>query len=299
MSRRPDTITKQDIQGGERFQGLVLDFAQEAQNVPKETGYVRLPDRGWSGAIPQRRLKDAETQVLARYDDSDQDSLPDVQGFGGIKIKNAGDMHVALPAVLGFTAGRIDVAARDALHTYGSALFESAEFVLVVKRSDIEAGDIQHDPRVGEFHTHLAHSDGRTTDMMYSFQSAMGTESKDRYHNGLRVNPLILAAPDNAVSKMGGEVLHRSPMNTQDHAMRREWGTMISYVNAPTGRHWGRYLSVNRGAICRDNPLFEDCKLRAADVIAAGENVRALETPQSLIEYSGADVTYTDDASPV
>lgn len=299
MTDRPDPITRKDVEGGERFQGLVLDFAEEAQDVPRETGYLVLPDRGWIGEAPERRLKDAETQVIARYDETDQTDLPDLHGFGGMRIKRAGDLYVTLPAILGFVVGRVDVAARDALHTYGTDLFESAEFVLVVKRSDIEAGDVQHDPRVAKFHTHLGRTDGRTTDLMYSFQNRMGTESRDAYHNGLLINPTILAAPDNAVSKMGGEVEHRSPTNHSDTVMRREWGTMISYLNASTGRHWGRHMAINRGAIDRDNPEFEACKLRAVDVIAAGENIRVLDTPQSLIEHEGVEVSYTEEASPV
>ncbi len=279
-----------------RHEGFIIDLFNEAQSAV-ESGFVPYDDkllRG-RGEEAQRRAAIAETHVIGHYDTSPEMGAQNI-GASAFQIKKVGDLHIALPEYYEFALPQVDMAVRDALAVMGPEVFKDADLRLIVKRSDVE-GESAHRPIFARPHRH-GKGDGRVTDILYTFGhdtgERLGTEMHLDSHKGHPIEQLTLSAPNGAVVRSGGEILHNSTVNNGDE-VRREWGAITCYLSKPTDLKWHNGQGDNAAMMPRDHEKFEENRLRAADVLTAGKNIRVLDTPESLIEHEGASVVYTDD----
>ena len=297
MKIRSNAISTTHINGCSRDEGLVLDFNEAAQNLPEGTGadYIHAMDGRLTSVFSRdpdadsKRRKDAETRIIALCDDVPQEDLPDMT-FSSIIVKRSGDMHLALPEILDFTLSRVHAAALDALKLYGPELFEEAKMKFIVQRTDVEKGNT-HRPHVAKWHDHL--SGGEHTDMVYLFHNVLGTENRLTSHNGSSISPITIIAPDHSLSRVGGEVIHRPQLNEGDE-LRREWGALIVNIKPPIlSRANSNGGSYNNVLVTRDNSNFEPFKEKADQVLDEDTRLHILPEPETLIDYTGADIDYT------
>lgn len=297
MSSEKETFLTRHLDQLPRYQGFIIDLFNDAQSAVKSefVPYKDLLLNG-KGIEAEKRGVIAETHVVGYYDTSQEIGDRNL-GPSAFPIKKPGDLHVALPEYYEFALPQVDMTVRDALSVLGPEVFRDADLRLIVKRSDVEGQSAQR-PIFAQPHRHGS-SDGRVTDMLYTFGhdtgARLGTEMHLDRHRGRFIEQVTLGAPNGAVVRSGGEILHNSKVNDGD-VVRREWGAVMCYLNKPIDMRWYNGQGSNAAMMPRDHENFEDNKLRAADVLAAGENVRVLDTPQSLIEHAGVEVEYLDHA---
>lgn len=304
MKTRDDMITTRYFDSYPKDQGLVIDMAEIAEHLPEDAGidYIAATDWrltstfGFSSSnegpslkeLQHRRSIDAETHIIASYEDEPQDNLPDF-GASGMIVKRVGDMHLALPEIFDFALGRVNVAANDALKLYGPELFKEAEMLLIVQRTDIEPQEAHRQP-FASWHDHL--SGGQNIDMIYSFSNTLGTESRLSTHKGRRIEPVEMTTPNARLMRIGGEVAHRSQRNESEQDIRREWGALTINIKPSDNRRARNFLSTNRTMVKPDDPNFGEFKAKAAKILGDDFSVQAYEKPKTLIEENDIDVEY-------
>ncbi len=297
MKIRSDAISTRVMNECSSDKGLVLDFNDHAKNLPDGTGADYIQAKDWrltssfsrDPEVTASRSKDAETRVIALCDDVEQEDLPDMT-FSSFLVKRVGDMHLCLPEIMDFSLSRVHAAAMDALNLYGSELFEKASMKFIVQRTDVEAGDT-HRPHVARWHDHL--SNGENTDMVYLFHNVLGTENRFTSHDGKPIAPVTVIAPDNSLSRVGGEVIHRPQTNDGDE-LRREWGALIINIEpAIQTRANSNGSSYNNSSVKLEDPKFETFKEKADQILDADTRLHVLDESETLIDYVGADIEYT------
>lgn len=296
MKIRSDAISTHYFMDYPSDSGLILDFRDAASQLPEAAGekYVHATDWRLTSTFSRDpeaqklRNKDAETRIIALCDDISQEELPDFT-FSAMTVKRPGDMHLAIPDILGFTLSRVHAAAFDALKLYGPDIFEKAKMSFIVQRTDIEQGET-HRPHVSQWHNHI--SGGENTDMVYLFHNVLGTENKLSSHNGASISPVTIIAPDYSLSRVGGEIIHRPQLNDGDE-LRREWGALIVNIEpAQQTRMRNNSGSFNNVMVTRDHSNFERFKEKADQVLDEDARLHVLPAPETLIDYTDAHIEY-------
>ncbi len=270
--------------------GLILDFSGFASDQPHDRsnqfmGYFEYPlsDRFYAGKdkkeIHDRRNKVARPKLIAKFDERAIGDAPDII-CSGMTIKRAGEMHIALPEIFDFTLPNVLAVAKDIFNECGKERFESANMVMIVQRNDVSTG-VSHRSHVysGTWHDHV--SGDETSDFVYLASNVLGTEMKDDKDG-------VITTPDNSLSRIGGEWLHKSPQNTTNNIIRREWmGITVSFMPFKFTRN-SQYLCDNPAMITMDNPKFDEYKKKAEDYLDRNsKGFRVFEDPIDLIdEYS-------------
>lgn len=289
MSERPGSITSKDISDLPRGEGFVLDFSGIALSETAGHSYVPmgLTQTGQITDDPRRAAISAP-KLIARYSRPSLETMPDLSLEPGMSIKERGDMHLTLPTALQPFLEHSDICARDALELYGAERFQDLEMGLTLRRGDILL-DQAHRQDFAHWHDHTDWE--RNTDFTFGFLTGHGTE----FENGW-------IQPDFSIARFGGEEKHRSRPNLTGQVLRREWGAITVYADEPTSSRHLQNATENKArfderaqVIQPGHPLFEENKMRAAKVLAAGRNIRVLETPQTLIEHAGVEVRYTEE----
>ena len=269
--------------------GLVLDFAQAATDLPSATGAEFVEAFDWrvrsaslsDASAQERRRRDAETQIIAFCDDEPQEDLPDIT-CNALSVKKPGDLHICLPDVFDFALSRINCAAADALRLFGAERFERTSMLFIVQRTDVEP-DTCHRPHISHWHDHL--SNGQNMDMVYLFHNVLGTENRFFHHNGEAINAVELVAPDNSLSRIGGEIVHR-PQQNEGATLRREWGALILNIKPQAVRRRELPRSMNSVAIERGSTHFDAFKDAASRILDGDKRLHPLPSPQTLIDHA-------------
>jgi len=269
--------------------GLILDFSgfasdQTCDNGNQFLGYFEYPlnDRFYAGEdkkeIYERRNNIARPKLIAEFDERDFGDEPDFT-CSGMTIKRAGEMHISLPEVFDFALSNVLTVAKNVFDECGQERFESANMVMIIQRNDIKAGD-SHRSHVyaGNWHDHV--SGDETSDLVYLASNILGTDIKDGKGG-------VINTPDNSLSRIGGEWLHKSQQNTTDNIIRREWtGITVSFMPVKFTRN-SQYLCDNPALITTDNPKFGEYKEKAQEYLDNSSGFHVFEEPVDLIdEYS-------------
>ncbi len=293
---RPPKMNNNFFREHSREKGLVLDFNDAAKEMDFDGSqdYVQAMDYRLHSTFSRdaeavkARSAHAETHIIATCDDVDQENLADIT-CDAMTVKRAGDMHIALPEAYDFTLSRINAAALDALKLYGPEVFEETSMLLIVQRTDVDPGDC-HRPHISNWHDHI--SGGQNTDTVYLFHNKLGTEYRFNTHKGQKIDQVEIAAPDNTLARVGGEIIHR-PQTNQGDELRREWGALIVNIKPAVMTRASNYRSDNNALVKADNPLFDAFKQRAQEILDADTRLHVLDEPQTLIEYTQTDVSPT------
>lgn len=272
--------------------GLILDYRDAINTLPRDAGkeYVSSHDyRLKPGAFLDKgaetqRAKIAEPHIIATFDPHDTANLPDITANGMI-VKNRGSDYIALPDVFETALPKIHAAAMDVLKLYGKDRFVNAEFLVSLNRTDVEKGTSQR-PSFAGWHDHV--SNGETSDLAYLFSDYVGTEYQLTKHEGQLITNLKTEAPDSVITRMGGEISHRSQTVQQD--IRREWGALVVLLEKPRANRNLNNRSYNNALVNRDETLFEEFNDNAMRSIARNSTTRVLDTPRTLIDFKGLDV---------
>ena len=299
MKIRDDVIKTDYFNTYPADMGLVIDFAdfEDLLSVDAGADYVQVMDyrltsifSGNSADTLQaksQRAKDAEPLLVATFDSAPQEDLPDIVS-SAMTIKNPGDMHIALPEFFDFSLSRVHTAAFDALKLLGPDVFKESNMLFIVQRTDVESGET-HRPHVAQWHDHV--SGGQNTDLVYLFHNNLGTENRVTAHNGEAVKPIELIMPDNSLSRVGGEIVHR-PQENVGVDLRREWGGLTINIQPKHGGRGQNYLAENPVMIDRDHDLFEQFKSTASQILSADQTIHPLHEPETLVDHLGISVDF-------
>lgn len=296
---KPDTINTSYFLKHPKDRGLVLDFEETAKTLPNNTGnhYIAVLDQRISSStypyskrqsFEKHRAIDAETHIVALYDDGPQEELPDITN-NAMRIKKPETMHISLPDIFDFTLSRIYISALDALKLYGAETFKKTEMWFIVQRTDVAPGQC-HRPHISNWHNHI--SSGENTDLTYLFHNLLGTENRLIRHKGQKIQTLELIIPDGAISRLGGEIDHRPQQNNLNTVLRRLWGGLIIKLEQEQTSRNANNRAENTVMINRNDPMFKRFKDAAEHILKYDTRIHTLDSPQTLIEYSGTNVEY-------
>ncbi len=282
---RPNKINTQYFTNHPKEESFVIDLQDAASDLPNDTEqhYVSAQDWRLKGgaslsqdisSVRATRQADAEPKVIATFPEHDTEELPDITA-DGMTVKKSGEMHLAFPNVLETALPKIYAAAMDVLKTAGEEYFRNSEITLIVQRNDIQPNSA-HRPAFAGWHNHS--ENGENADLVYLWHDVKGTEYKTEAGE--------VTAPNAVLTRMGGEIKHRSQTNNTDEAMRREWGALVvkdgpqRLTRASNGMSYNNALFVKR-----DDPLFNQFSDAADKVLGQDDIIHVLDTPQNLAEY--------------
>lgn len=275
--------------------GLVLDYksvldahpntGNTASEYIKQSDYRLQPGAFANQKIKKERSKIAEPHIIATFDPHDTQDLPDITA-SGFTIKHKGDDFIAIPIELKTALTKVHAAANDLLQLYGKEQFKQAEITFVLQRNDIETGKAPR-PHFAGWHTHVNGSE--KTDLLYLFHDVLGTEYKLQHHNGDTIEATEISLPNNVISRMGGEIQHRSKPENPHDTLRREWGGLKVLIDKQPITAGQNNKSCNLSMVKRDSPLFEKFSLTAQNIIKETNTIQPLGQPQRVLDLHEID----------
>lgn len=282
---KPNTLNTQYFTNHPKEESFVIDLQDDVSALSQDVGADYVSAQDWrvkNGAsfspdaqdVREHRKDDAKTKVIATFPTHATDDLPDITA-GGMIIKRSGTMHLALPDVFETSLPKIHAAAQNVLQLGGAEYFKNSEMTLVVQRTDIEPQQA-HRPHFAHWHNHS--EKGENADLVFLWHDVMGTEH--------RVEGQEVVAPDNVLTRMGGEQEHRSQTNDTDEKVHREWGALVVKSEAQKPTRSSNYMSENHALyVGRDDPLFGEFSDAAQAVLEQNSSFHILDDPQDLAEF--------------
>lgn len=278
-------------------EGLILDYQNALESLPNDTGqdYIKQSDyRLQSGIfrnaeVVKQRSEIAEPKIIATFDPHDTSDLPDITS-DGFRVKNKGDDFIALPSELETALPKVHAAALDLLKLYGEDTFKEAEITFVLQRNDIEQGQAPR-PHFAGWHNHI--NGGEKTDILYLFHDVLGTEFQLNHHEGEPIETIETGLPDNVLSRIGGEIMHRSKPENPHDTLRREWGGLKVTIDKQPISASQNGRSNNLSMVGRDSPLFEKFSQAAQNIIERQNSVHAFTQPKNVIGFAPAELEHS------
>ncbi|MCB1783587.1 MAG: hypothetical protein KDI13_06285 [Alphaproteobacteria bacterium] len=279
--------------------GLILDFEPDLESFPPEVtpegicyGDWRIvPGSTYSyskrAPLEQQRAAIAEPKVIAFTQCPSPEDLPMITAHG-MCVKMSGHSHIALPDTFAFALKQIEIAAKDTLNLYGPDKFREAEFYYIAQNTDVEPGEC-HRPHFANWHTHVGY--GQNLDMIYLFSNTLGTETRIDTHQGKKIKRIETPSPDGALMRIGAEIEHRPQVNDSEVTIGRIWSALTIKFPSRSPSRSRNSESPNTVMIGRDGRLFSQFTAAASEILK-GSSTGPLESPTTLIEYSGIQPEY-------